>query len=254
MTSDSPSGSDKKFSVGTLDDQPAVAQTVRRLQELIEAQLARHERRLPPERQLAQDFGVGRSAIRRALAVLEEERVLVRHVGRGTYIAAGAGATPQRLQALATQGAQAIGAVTGLSANELLQVRYAIEPAVAELAALSARAEDVESMRKCLLEREKATHIDDYEHWDYALHRAIAVSTRNAVLLEILELVNRLRQTSYWRRGRRRSIMKDQKDRSDAQHRAIIEAIASADPALAFELMQAHVTSVISGFDRLTPR
>jgi DNA-binding FadR family transcriptional regulator len=128
----------------------------------------------------------------------------------------------------------------------LLEVRYAIEPAIAEFAALSARPDDIKEMRRCLLERENATNINDYEHWDYALHKAIAVATRNEILLELALLVNRLRQTIYWRQFRRRSINPERKVVADQEHRAIVDAVAAADPVKAFHLMRAHVASVMN--------
>lgn len=241
-------------SSGELDDQPAVALLVQQLRELVDALLANHGRRLPPERDLAKTLGVGRTVLRRALDVLERDGLVVRHVGRGTYVAGGAGSQSMRLHALVTLGAQAIGEVNGLSARELLEVRYAIEPAIAELAAVAARPDDIEAMRECLSERERACHIDDYEYWDYALHTAIAAATHNAVLSELALLVGRLRQTIYWRQFRRRSIAPDRKARSDREHRAIVDAIACADSAQAFELMRIHVISVSARFNPVLGR
>src|SRR6185369_13200359 len=42
--------------------------------------------RMPPERSLASELGVGRRSLRRALEVLEREGRISRHQGRGTFI------------------------------------------------------------------------------------------------------------------------------------------------------------------------
>lgn len=230
-----------------LDDQPEVAQALQALHQRLEQQLKTHQRRLPAERQLALELGVGRNTVRRALAILERDGQVVRHVGRGTFVAGGGGLAPPQLHALTTQGALAIGTV-GLSPRELLEVRYALEPAMAELAATNARPADIQEMQECLRQREAATQLDDYERWDYALHMCIAKTTRNAMLIELLELVNRLRRTAGWRQFRRASIQPLEREPSHQQHRAIVAAIARADPAAAFNAMRAHLGAVSGHF------
>jgi GntR family transcriptional regulator len=43
--------------------------------------------RLPPERELARDFGVAYDTVRRAAALLRERGLIVTVHGRGTYVA-----------------------------------------------------------------------------------------------------------------------------------------------------------------------
>lgn len=45
--------------------------------------------RLPPERTMADRFGVGRGTVRRALSALAAEGLIESHVGRGTFVATG---------------------------------------------------------------------------------------------------------------------------------------------------------------------
>lgn len=234
-----------------LDDQPAVAETLAGLRQRIESMLGRHERRLPSERQLAAELGVGRATVRRALAALQSDGTVVRHVGRGTFVASGAGAVPPQLQALALGGALAIDRSAGLSPRELFEVRHVLEPTIAELAALAARRTDVERMQDCLRRREQAWQIDDYEHWDYELHMSIVKATHNSVLIEMLDLVNRLRRSSLWRQFRGPSMKPAARDVSNAQHRAIVDAIARADPAGAFAAMRIHLGRASGKYDLL---
>lgn len=236
-----------------LDDQPEVAKALRALRDRLEQQLKTHQRRLPPERQLAAELGIGRNTVRRALALLEQDGLIVRHVGRGTFIAGGGGLAPPQLHALTTQGALAIDTSQGLSPRELLEVRYALEPAMAELAATCARPADIAEMQECLRQREEASHLDAYERWDYALHMCIAKTTRNAMLIELLELVNRLRRTAGWRQFRRASIQPAERQLSNEQHRAIVDAIARADPAAAFAAMRLHLGAVSGHYLQQVP-
>lgn len=233
-------------SQGSLDDQPAVASTLAQMRQLIDGQLQRMERQLPPERQLSEQLGVGRDTIRKALALLESDGTVVRHVGRGTFIRSQSGSAPPQLQALALGGALAIDTSVGLSPRELMEVRYALEPAIAELAALAARQPDLEQMQECMRRREEASQLDDYEHWDYALHMSIATATHNSLLIEMLDLINRMRRSAQWRKFRGPSIKQHQRQVSNAQHREIVHAICRADPEAAFAAMRTHL-NIVSG-------
>lgn len=246
-----PTPSDSPDTEG-LDDQPEVITALRALRDRLEQLLTTHQRRLPPERQLASELGIGRNTVRRALAILERDGLIVRHVGRGTFITSGGGLALPQLHALTLQGALAIDASQGLSPRELLEVRYALEPAIAELAASCARPADILEMQECLRQREAASHLDAYERWDYALHMCIAKTTRNAMLIELLELVNRLRRTANWRQFRRASIHPGERRPSNEQHLAIVEAIARADPAAAFTAMRQHLRAVSGHFTHHT--
>ena len=110
--------------------------------------------RMPPERSLATELGVGRRSLRRALEVLEREGRISRHQGRGTFINGvngfpgdvGKESGPALVRAVA-----AVRAGTDLRANsafanildhtnplEVIEVRLAIEPVMARLAAFRA--------------------------------------------------------------------------------------------------------------------
>ncbi len=57
-----------------------------RLREMLVSDRFATPKRLPPERTLASDLGISRAVLRKALATLEREGKIWRHVGRGTFI------------------------------------------------------------------------------------------------------------------------------------------------------------------------
>lgn len=236
----------EKKSLAALEEQPHLVGVLGQLRARILEMTQGGRRQLAPERELAEQFGVGRATLRKALAILESDGTVVRHVGRGTFINSGTGTAPPQLQALALGGALAIDTSVGLSPRELLEVRYVLEPAIAELAALAARQPDLESIQECMRKREEASQLNDYEHWDFALHMSIARATHNSLLIELLDLVNRMRRSGSWRKFRGPSVVPNRRQESNAQHRAIVGAICRAEPEEAFAAMRTHL-GVVTG-------
>ena len=66
--------------------EPLYSVIASRAEELIASGEWREGDRLPPERQLCQDFGVSRATLRQALGELEERGLISRHQGRGTFV------------------------------------------------------------------------------------------------------------------------------------------------------------------------
>ena len=80
---------------------------------------------LPTERALAERLGIGRRALRAALEVLEEEGLLWRRQGKGTFI----GQPPDPHGQIAADIVRAVDAAT------IMEARLCVEPALAALAA-----------------------------------------------------------------------------------------------------------------------
>ncbi len=236
-------GKNSVLDLPALRDDPLEA-TLRRLRVMIAGSAGVGLRRLPPERELAGSFGVSRAAVRKAFDILEVENLVRRHVGRGTFVIGGDGADGAKMP----PGNQlAVGfalAAAGVSPRELIDARFVVEPAIAELAATSARPADVEELRRCLRKRETSVEAETYEMWDYSLHMAIANATHNALLVQILEQIHRLRRSNDWQRYRRTTLAPARKRVSDPQHRAIFEAIARHDPRAAAEAMRVHIQTI----------
>src|SRR5262245_66131617 len=101
--------------------------------------------RIPPERALANEMGVGRRSLRRALEILEQEGQITRHQGRGTFVQ-GKEAAPVAMVIRAREGDMAVAATVGAipfdrileftNPLEVIEVRLAVEPVIARLAAL----------------------------------------------------------------------------------------------------------------------
>ncbi len=188
--------------------------------------------RLPTERALADRLGINRATLRKALARLEMEGAIVRHVGRGTFVSA----PPEASKA------------TGENASpiELMEARLVLEPAIAREAALRARKEDLERLEMCLIRSETSDEFEAFEEWDIAFHRALADATQNAVFTMVMEMMRTMRSTAEWDRLKRASFNPALRDRYRIEHRAIFMALESRDPAAAATATVQHMQTVYS--------
>jgi DNA-binding FadR family transcriptional regulator len=121
--------------------------------------------RLPPERRLCAGRGVRRGDQRKALATLERENVLWRHVGKGTFLSAQPAASAQGgFDEIARQ----------VSPADVMRARAALEPALAREAALHASAAAIAKLRQNAERARAAATWREYEAIDNEFHRLIA--------------------------------------------------------------------------------
>ena len=190
--------------------------------------------RVIAERTLAEQLGVGRRALRKALDLLESEGLIWRRQGQGTFF--GTPPTPRlrKLEGLATK----------TSPFEIMEVRQEIEPSMARFAALRASQGDIDAMRGMIEKAANATTQAEYEKWDAAFHQRLAESVKNTLFLAVFEAVNAVRREAAWARMRESSHSDTLIEELSAQHRDIIDAIELRDPKRAEDAMRRHLSEV----------
>jgi GntR family transcriptional repressor for pyruvate dehydrogenase complex len=192
-------------------------------------------RKLPPERELAQLLGVSRGLVREAIHELALKGLVSRRQGRGTEVRG-----PYR--------SEFTGAIIGyLTQNvrevaELLDFREALEPPIAARAAERATAVDVQRLQRITAELESEADPERAADLDAQFHHAIALATRNHVLVKLVETsMEVLNQT------RRRNLQTPERRRlSRDAHRAILAAIEAGDAETAERAMTDHIRGVAS--------
>jgi DNA-binding FadR family transcriptional regulator len=190
--------------------------------------------RLPPERELAETLGVTRTGLRKALAVLEADNQVWRHVGKGTFI----GSRP--IETMAD-----VAAITRrTNPTEVMRTRLVLEPEVARMAALNATSAHIAEMRTCMQRTRAAQSWRQYEAWDNRLHRVIAESTQNSLLLALLDTLNAVRRAVVWGRLRTDKVKPAPSHHSFDDHEAIVAAIEDRDLNRAAAAMRMHLENV----------
>ena len=189
---------------------------------------------LPPERQLAEMFGVSRSSIRDAIRTLEMSGLVEARQGLGTVVREhSADAVVNPLTQVLVQKRKLV--------SELLDVRKMIEPPLTARAAVHATPDEVAEMDNILRRQEEKMRGGELAiEEDNEFHYAIALAADNSVVLKVLDvLMDLLRDT------RERSLqVEGRPERSMAGHREILDAIKRQDPAGAEAAMRGHIESV----------
>jgi len=210
-----------------------VSQVARRLLDEVTAGGHRAGSRLPSERRLAESLGVGRSAIREAIAVLEVLGLVEVRVGSGTYVRG----TISDLLPQAIDWGLMLGE---RHTRDLVETRRHLEAVTARLAAERATDGDVARLRARLDRmRETAESVAEFTEADVEFHLEVARIAGNTVLRDILHSVRALLRV--WIQ---RAVAADGDTAATlAEHVAVFEAIERRAPDAAATAMGAHMES-----------
>jgi DNA-binding FadR family transcriptional regulator len=188
--------------------------------------------KLPTERALSEQLGVPRSAVRDALAVLESGGTITRIIGSGTYV-------KDHGSQSATEAAP-----PAASPAEIMEARLLLEPQLAQLAAINADQSDFARFDECIRHGDAADDFEAFEHWDAALHQAIATSTHNRLVIELYAMITRARDLTEWGELKRRSLSAERRDHYRREHHEIVAALQARNVATAEAALLGHLARV----------
>ena len=190
---------------------------------------------LPAERELAQRFGVSRTAVREAVKALGEKGLVESFSGRGTFITDGTSHAIQKSIDLMAK----INQPEGLA--HLAEVRAILEPEIAALAAGRIEEQHLVTMREAYEVMERASHDPDaYIEADLDFHLSLAEAASNPIILSLIDsIVGLLRE-------QRMRIFKVEggPQRGQFHHKQILDAVERRDSKAARKAMQAHLQQV----------
>lgn len=190
--------------------------------------------RIPPERDLADEFGVARNTVRRAVGLLEEDGMVVRQVGRGTFLST----------ADTNSLAGTIARMEGTSPADIMEIRQLLEPAAVAFAATHASDSELNGVRDAHRTAVESRDMPTFEHWDAEFHQRIFACSRNDFLKEIHNLVRIFRNRSPWFDMKKRSFSEERRQVYCREHGAILDSLLRRDSDGAKEAMLAHLQTV----------
>lgn len=205
-----------------------IAALVRR--EITRGNLQLHER-LPPERRLAQTYGVARGTVREALNRLEKENLVEIRRSSGTYVVH----KPQAISGTAIESATPL---------ELMDTRFALEPHICRLAVLHGRQSDFDRLEDlCEMMETSGDDPIAFAASDADFHRSLVVSTRNGLLIWIIDQITSVRSQEEWTKMRHLTLNPSIISKYNAQHRQLLNALRTREPDRAANLMKEHLES-----------
>lgn len=223
---------------GTSVDEPRTSKSEHVLDALLRMVAladARGETRLPKERDLAEQLGVGRPALREGLSKLESLHMLAPRQGSGLHIVPANRRSPEVL-VLSENSAP----LSARSIGEAMAVRALLETETARLAALHHERMHIDRME---LEIERLEVCGGQGHLaalaDQEFHRAISTASGNGTLAQFVDLFLRLS----WRRRLKYFDDPERGRESIAEHKLVLDAIRSGDPDKARLAIQQHLGS-----------
>lgn len=197
--------------------------------------------RLPPERELAEQFGVSRTALRDAVKTLSGRGLLKVRRGAGIFVASAEENMMGHLGELSDAFP-----LHGAGLQDLFEVRRTLEVEAAEWAAQRRSAHHVERLREIL--EDAARHEDPriLSERDAQFHVGIAEASQNLVLVRVMLTLLDLPATACRETlripGRARLSLNE--------HARILEEIEARDAGDAREAMMDHLRSVESAVAR----
>jgi GntR family transcriptional repressor for pyruvate dehydrogenase complex len=188
--------------------------------------------RLPPERELAEEFTVSRPTVREAMLALEIRGYVEARHGSGIYVRENpVPSGPRELD---------------IGAFELTEARLLFEGEVAALAASTISAAQLAGL-KALLGEMAHENEGEYkgEQADRSFHVGIAEATRNSAIVTVVETLWDLRfRSPLCRHMLQRAREVGVKPRVD-DHQALFDALAARDPQKARLAMREHLEGVM---------
>lgn len=210
------------------------AKAVERIKKYLMVHRLKPGDRLPPERRLAEEFGVSRTVIRDAVKTLDGLGLLdVRH-RVGTFVA------DVGLDTVARQLSSYL-AINQHTARSLLEVRLVLESATARWAAIRCCMDGSEKLSEMLRELKACAEGEAkntlYPKYDRRFHILIAELSGNQVALDLMRML--LKYLAVFAPFTHH--LPNRIGKSLSEHEGIVKAIQNNSPTLAAAAMEDHL-------------
>lgn len=190
--------------------------------------------RLPSEQAMAQHFGVSRTVVREAIALLKADGILETRKGSGAFVRNPEIAQASRGDRLTEQSIQSL--------LNVIEVRRGIESEIAGLAAIRRSPGQLADIEYALRRIEEAVAAgEDGVDEDAKFHQSIAVATGNPYWVRFVEMFAQPIRSAVKVTRANEATREDFARQVQAEHEKIVNAIAAGDPDLARAAAKEHM-------------
>ena len=189
---------------------------------------------LPSQRDLAEALGVSRPSLREGISMLEAAGLLSSHPGKGVFIAA----DPHQVSTVTTIR----GVEKAMHLHDFYQLRFALEPFIAGLAAQSATVEDLLRLELNVMQMQAALSALDLvkaAELDAEFHRLLVGCTTNPAFSSVVtQAMEAISGASSLYQAQRTDYMEPLRE-----HELIMRCLKARDSADALLSMQRHINN-----------
>ncbi len=207
-----------------------VNSVVEKLREALARGQWRSGEMLPGQRELAEQLGISRPSLREAVIVLETLGLVRSMPGKGVVVLDGVASEPQRSDST----------VAGASLEDVLQLRYTLEPFIVGLVAQSISSKEVGQLRLTLMDMRDALEDNDSEaglNAYIAFHEELFALTSNPIFQNVVQQTsNALKQSAEMLRNSPEHLAERLQE-----NEAVVRAIRNKNSALASAEMRKHI-------------
>lgn len=198
--------------------------------------------KLPPERDLAKQFGVSRTSIREALRTLEILGVIESIQGSGNFI------TGNYTKSL-TESMSMMFLLQQFSSLQISELREALETKAALLAVENITDDQIKRLEEIVKEMSVTADENKNVALDKELHYTIAAASKNSIIMQILNILEEL--INIYIKDRRKEILSNKNNVSRLQniHERMVSALKARDSKATYEAIMQHF-GIISEYIR----
>jgi GntR family transcriptional regulator, transcriptional repressor for pyruvate dehydrogenase complex len=200
--------------------------------------------KLPPERELAQLFGVSRASVRQAISALEALGVIKSKQGGGTYVSEEApdnGLISSFTYLLLKKQ---------MKPSEIIETRIMVECYAASLCAARAEEETLQKLNN-IYKKTQVLASDNRSRIDKEFHITIAEGTGNNGIVVVTKKVLEMMNYNMWPLIKGYSLSQPGRpEKYQKQHFEIYSAIKKHDGQLAYQKMKDHLEEINKDFEK----